>query len=210
MASLFQFSIRNLLVLVLFVAIGITALFNANGWWNAGLWGCVLTLLSAAILFAVHRREEQRAYWVGFAAFGWIYFALVLVSQWASQPDLIFVTRVANLAYGALPESRRTEWIGGSAAQSWSVGGQTGYMLAPPVAYSSTPGGGWSGPQTITYLAPSNGTVISTPAAMNPSYIRPAEFVQISHALALLIAAVIGGRLSKWLCRTSRPKQANA
>src|SRR5688572_8646499 len=81
MPSLFQFSIRGLLYAVTFLAVAIAALLNANGLWQGLAWGAALYALSSAILLTVYRQAEPRAFWLGFAVFGWSYLALFLTAQ---------------------------------------------------------------------------------------------------------------------------------
>jgi hypothetical protein len=71
-----RFHIRHLLAITAFVAIGCVALPNASSTWAAAVWGCAVLILSAAVLMAIHRQDDQRAYWIGFALLGWICFLL--------------------------------------------------------------------------------------------------------------------------------------
>ncbi len=74
----FWFTIASLLVVVLFLAIGFAALRETNDTWDSGLFTLALAALLTSILLAVHRTESSRAFWIGFAVFGWIYPALSL------------------------------------------------------------------------------------------------------------------------------------
>jgi len=64
--SRIRFSIASLLVVVLFVAVGFAFTLT-------------LAVLLTSILLAIHRTESRRAFWTGFALFGWTYLALSLV-----------------------------------------------------------------------------------------------------------------------------------
>src|SRR5688500_11208731 len=75
-----QFSLRNLLIAVVCCAFGVAALVNANVWWVAITWGTALFSVTAAALLAMHRREEKRAFWGGFALFGGLYLLLLMYS----------------------------------------------------------------------------------------------------------------------------------
>jgi hypothetical protein len=44
--------------------------------WAASLLGLVTLILAASVLLAIFRKDEQRAYWIGFACFGWLYLLL--------------------------------------------------------------------------------------------------------------------------------------
>ncbi len=80
-----RFSIANLLVVVLFVAIGFAALRESSDLWESGVFTLALTALLISILLAVHRTEFRRAFWIGFALFGWIYLGLSLVPSIESR-----------------------------------------------------------------------------------------------------------------------------
>ena len=77
--SRIRFSIASLLVAVLFVAVGFAALRESSELWDSGVFTLVLTVLLTSILLAIHRTESRRAFWTGFALFGWTYLALSLV-----------------------------------------------------------------------------------------------------------------------------------
>ncbi|MGZ3413087.1 MAG: hypothetical protein ACXWNX_04645 [Isosphaeraceae bacterium] len=74
-----RFSIASLLLVVLFVAVGFAALRESNETWNSGVFTLTLAALLISILLAIHRTESRRAFWIGFALFGWIYLGLSLV-----------------------------------------------------------------------------------------------------------------------------------
>ncbi len=74
-----RFTIAGLLVLILFVAVGFAGLREANEWWDSGLLSATLGILLISSLLAAHRRESQRAFWLGFALFGSSYLGLSLV-----------------------------------------------------------------------------------------------------------------------------------
>lgn len=64
-------SLKSLLAFVAALAAGLTALIRPNyGWAHVGS-TLYLALLLTAILGVLFRRGERRAYWSGFAIFGW-------------------------------------------------------------------------------------------------------------------------------------------
>jgi DNA-binding transcriptional ArsR family regulator len=67
----FRFSIASLLVVILFVSVALAALRMPTDAWDSGVLGLTLLILLTATLLAVHRTHRQRAYWLGFALFGW-------------------------------------------------------------------------------------------------------------------------------------------
>jgi hypothetical protein len=81
----FRFNIASLLVIVLFVAVGFAALRESTDLWESGVFILAIGVLLTSILLDVHRTESRRAYWIGFAVFGWIYLALTLVPSIGSR-----------------------------------------------------------------------------------------------------------------------------
>ena len=67
----FRFSIAGLLVVVLIIAVAVAALRSATDAWEGCVFGTALLALLTAVLLAVHRTDRRRAYWLGFALFGW-------------------------------------------------------------------------------------------------------------------------------------------
>ena len=80
-----RFNIASLLVVVLLVAVGFAALRESNDLWDSGVFTLTLGVLLISILLAVHRTESRRAFWIGFALFGWIYLGLSLVPSIESR-----------------------------------------------------------------------------------------------------------------------------
>ncbi len=80
-----RFNIASLLVVVLLVAIGFAALREANETWAGWLFSLTLCVLLISILFAIHRTESRRAFWIGVALFGWIYLGLSLIPSIESR-----------------------------------------------------------------------------------------------------------------------------
>lgn len=188
MASLFQFSIRSLLVAVAFVSLSIAALLNANGIWNGVMWGLVLYLLTAAALLVAYRSGARRAFWLGFLAFGGLYLLLYVTptlsfQTWARADPLrseeLLATHLAQWAYGhLLPESRRSPQI--------------------PDPNAGPPTGGFPS----SYAYDSTGQPVLPGSMSNPNYVPIQTFTQIAHALALIAIAMLGGKTSEWIYRT--------
>src|SRR5258708_36614221 len=82
-----RFSIASLLILVLFVAVAIAALREATHMWDSGVFSLALGVLLVSALLALHRTERGRAFWLGFALFGWTYLGASVVPQ--VEPRLI-------------------------------------------------------------------------------------------------------------------------
>src|SRR5438552_827548 len=75
----FRFSIAGLLLVTLFVAVAVAALRAADDAWDHGVFALTLLVLLTAILLTIHRSGRKRAYWLGFALFGWVYLVASLI-----------------------------------------------------------------------------------------------------------------------------------
>lgn len=69
-------SIAGVLGIVLLVGMGLGAIRHATVVWTSLASTLVLGLLLVAILGAIFLRGPDRAYWIGFALFGWVYLVL--------------------------------------------------------------------------------------------------------------------------------------
>ena len=88
-------NVAGLLVAVLFVAVGFAALREADELWDAWLFSLTLGLLLLAVLLAAHRTGGRRAFWAGFALFGWGCLGLSLIPS--TEPRLIATRALASL-----------------------------------------------------------------------------------------------------------------
>ena len=70
-----RLTIRTLMVLTAFVAVGLTGLWASTDIWGNGIFTAVLAILTCSIILAVYREGEGRAFWIGFALFGGVYLA---------------------------------------------------------------------------------------------------------------------------------------
>ena len=80
-----RFTIASLLVVVLFLAVGFAALRESSDLWDSGLFSLTLGVPLISVLLAIHSTESRRAFWLGFAVFGWIYLGLTLVPHVESR-----------------------------------------------------------------------------------------------------------------------------
>jgi hypothetical protein len=97
-----RFSIRQLLLATALVAVGIVALRSATSTIAEIAMGLVLATLAAAVLLAVYRDGQRRAFWVGFSFIGWLYLALCFVPIFGSDVPLGWSRIVTGKAAGAL------------------------------------------------------------------------------------------------------------
>jgi hypothetical protein len=90
---------------------GLACLMYASSPWARCTLSLALGILTLAILGAILRRGERRAYWIGFALCGWTYLILV-DGPWFSTSirHRLVTTDLLKWAYPLLvPESRRPE-----------------------------------------------------------------------------------------------------
>ncbi len=80
MRQTIRFSIAGLMGIVLVAAIGLAALRNASETWAGVMLLLTCGALALAVVGVVCRAEAERAWWLGFALFGWGYLALAFWS----------------------------------------------------------------------------------------------------------------------------------
>ena len=220
MASPVQFSIRQLLIAVAFVGLGMAALLNANPWWQSAAWTVTILLLSAAILLAVYRVEQARAFWIGFLVFGWVQLAALVYPfgagsgyhPWALQSHAVLA--IGDWAYRTIiPDSRRESMIpdpsfqGGSGFSGGMLGGPGGMPMAGGSGSMQPMSGMPMGPGGAAMMPgggmPGMGMGMGGPIMIaNPNYVDPTTFLNIVHALWLVLIATFGGKLAQWIYRT--------
>ena len=85
-----RISLAQLLVVMIPIAIGMAAIASPSAFWEGTVFVLTLFLLFAAILGVIHRKGEDRAFWLGFSLFGWGFFLLC--------SDVSFEFRSSSLA----------------------------------------------------------------------------------------------------------------
>src|SRR5262245_27352384 len=98
----FRFHIGTLVILVLVLGVGFAALRESNDIWDSGVFTLTLGILLISILLAVHRTGKRRAFWVGFALFGWAYLGLSLVPPIESR---LITSRILAYLASKVPRS---------------------------------------------------------------------------------------------------------
>ncbi len=186
-----RFSIASLLVLVLLVAVGFAALRESNDLWESGVFTLTLAALVISILLALHRTESRRAFWIGFALFGWIYLGLTLV------PSIESRLRTKAIAYIDSEVPGRSQSF--FTMRFSGPGSTSANTKVQAVAFTS------NGNQLATS---SQGQVriwdVATGRLLRGWGGTTENFIRIGHSLFALLAGWFGGLLSRRLCRTSR------
>jgi hypothetical protein len=173
-----RFNIASLLGVIMVLGVGFAALRESTELWESGIFTLTLAALLISILFAIHRAGKRRAFWLGFAVFGWFYMGLALVpsieSRLITTKTLTFLDskvpgrsfQVKGIAFS--PQGNRIATAGQGQVRLWD-------------AVTGKPVSGWSGTTEC--------------------------FVRIGHSLFALLAGSLGGQLSRRLCRSPRSSE---
>jgi energy-coupling factor transporter transmembrane protein EcfT len=198
-SSDWRFSLRQLFVWMAVIALGCVALRNASGAWVAAMLGLAQLALATAILLVIFRRGAERAYWIGFATFGWLYLLLVLVNwSFASNtnsaslfgPHHLATTRLSDACYHCLFDEAFERYFAKFPLPS------SGDPAAPRMATSAIP--------PPVAFNPALGSM-----GQRPPYPGPDEgsFANVAHALWTILLAAIGGCLARWLYTTNQERR---
>jgi hypothetical protein len=171
-----RFSIAGLMGLVVVVAVGVAALRFASELWAGILLVLTLMVLGASVLAFHERSGARRAWWRGFALFGWGYVVLAL-GPWASEAIAPKLPTTAGL--DAL--YARMHPGGAEAGQAQRLGQVVlrDYIAVPPgMAFSP------------------DGKLVVSGAPPGPA---PEPFRRVGHCLWALLVACVGGLVGRAL-----------
>jgi hypothetical protein len=195
-----RFNIASLLVIILVLGVGFAALRESSDLWESGLFTATLGILLISILLAVHRTEQRRAFWLGFALFGSAYLGLTLMPS--IEPRLI-TTKVLAFLDPRMPPSN----IAGLAYFDYDNDGKIDLYVAnnaqQNALYRKNGNGTFS---DITAVAGLNSaakqasfTNILARSSLTRSIGTTENFLRIGHSLIVCVAALLGGQLSRYL-----------
>ena len=71
-----RLSIAQIMLLVLFIGLAIGALRSPSPLVASAIWTATATLLGWSVVASILRPEHRRAFWVGFAVFGWVHLVM--------------------------------------------------------------------------------------------------------------------------------------
>jgi hypothetical protein len=187
-----RFNIANLLALILVLGVGFAALRESSDLWESGIFTVTLGSLLSSILLAVHRTESRRAFWIGFALFGWIYLGLSLVPSIESR--LITTKALAYLDSKVPGRSMElyTTINSGIGSRSPSKPVQSFDLIAVGDRLSISSQG------RVRLWDAATGKLLSGWSGTSENFVR------IGQSLFALLVAWLGGQLSRRLCRASR------
>jgi hypothetical protein len=98
-------SVQALMVCILVLALAIAALRSASSSWVSAMFSMTLGLLLTAVLGVVYRHGSRRAFWLGFALFGWVYWLMSFgpwFDTWVAT-DLLLTRPIKALSYAMHP-----------------------------------------------------------------------------------------------------------
>lgn len=183
----FRISISRLLLVAVLTSVSIAALRSASDSWDRGALALtVLALFSAVVLF-VHRTDRQLAYWLGFALVGGTYLGTSLVPQVEYRLPTTKVLAWAESGVNTRPElilkSGLIPGPGGTGKTIRSLG-----SLPDGRGVVSTGDG-----HAMTHRDARTGKLVGSSSGTSEN------FIQIGRSLLALMAAFIGGHLSRYL-----------
>jgi hypothetical protein len=191
-----RYTIRSLLGVVLFVAIAAAALRAADDAWESGVLGLTLLVLLTAVLLAVHRTDHKRAYWLGFALFGWVYLIVSLIPPIGSRlPTTMGLTFIDSKIPG-----RHRAWATTVLTFTSTAGTNPVQTVASPPQGSTLAS---SSQEVIRVWDLTTGKLLTGPFATTENFIR------IGHSLLALLLAFVGGHLSRHLYGRGREDRSN-
>jgi hypothetical protein len=185
-----RFNIGGLLVLILVLGIGIAALRESNELWDSGLFTATIGILLVSVLLAVYRKGLTRAFWLGFAVFGWSYLVLAVVPAINAR---LITTRALSYVDSKV-QVRGTSAVGAMPYwDSWSQNGQVRSAVF-----------GLRGQQRIADGQGQEWIVDASTGQLVVAFRgSSANFIRIGHSLLALLVAWLGGRLSRGLFQRS-------
>jgi hypothetical protein len=178
----FRYSIRTLMGGVVLMGVAFAGLRSPTPFWANLSFSLVLAGLILAVPTAVYRRGERRAFWVGFATFGWVYFVLTLLPWFETEIGFqLFSTTLLDLLapYVVKKELLLRNYVG---------------SFNPPFdPVAPSPWQHWNLPE----LPP------NAPWQMGyATLISPGLYLRIGHAVFCVMVAFLGGEAVRYLAAT--------
>ena len=102
-----RFSLSALLVATAVCAIGIVALRIGDWRWARIVFTSFVVLNLSASVCAVYRRGANRAFCIGFAAFGWAYLVFLVTSSFQIAEHLLIGSEIVAVVSDYQPEASR-------------------------------------------------------------------------------------------------------
>jgi hypothetical protein len=182
----FRVSIRGLMVMIVLWGAALAALRFPTPLWANVWYSLTVASLTLAVPAAIYRRGQARAFWVGYAACGWVYFVFALAPWLQGEGGFQFVsTTILDLLAPRLVQKD-------DLLRTYGAGFRPQYAPTQP-----TPWQVWNLPEfppenpwhRVGYV-----TVIS-----------PGIYLRIGHAFFCILIAHLGGLIVRYLATTCPP-----
>jgi hypothetical protein len=174
--------LSGLIVGVLACGFGLAALRNASPTWAGTMLLLTLGLLAVAVLGVIYRRDERRAWWLGFALFGWGFAALAL-APW-SKPEALPSTGLLDRLYLRVSPTR----------------------VVAMETYAPPPDGRIGDALVVSNVVPSHAVPVTAGPADTAFLVGTLgikAFRSIGHCLLTLLVASVGGVVARWFHATT-------
>jgi hypothetical protein len=195
-----RFNIASLLIVIFLLGVGFAALRESSDLWDSGVFTLTLGVLLISILLGVDRTEARRAFWIGFALFGWIYLGISLAPSIQSR---LMTTKALAYLDSKVPRSSPAGLTDFDpyATGSWDV--VFADNLQPNALVLNKGNGGWI---ADVRAAGSNQTRFTNILAGRSltGFGTTENFIWIGHSLLAIVAALMGGQLSRYLHQKNR------
>jgi hypothetical protein len=178
-----RFTIGGILAIVLFAAVGLAGRKEPTELWDGAVFGLTLVMLLASVLQAVHAGGSRRAYWLGFALFGWAYVALCQVPAIEARlPTTHGLSRLDGLLPGRSTVATAPAPVG---------------LERPRLLF------GAPGVKDVTISNLDVDSIHLWDASTGRRLVRlggsPEAFIRVGHSLFALILAFVGANASRFL-----------
>jgi hypothetical protein len=203
----FHFSLRGLLASVALFAVCCSALVAATPLAASAMHTLNLALLATAIVGAICRTGQARAYWVAVAAAGWVYYFAAV----AWPAPLPAVEQLTSPSYYSAqsPQDSRPELLT-SRFLAWLEGKRNLRLPVGTHVMAQWMGGGyWAG--TISDVNTETGYLIKWDDGSSPTWDTPAQigwsttpFYQTGHAAFGILLSLLAGWLASSVFRDER------
>lgn len=192
----FKYSLRELLGLVVFVAVACGSLLDASPWTASVVFTLTLAILLLGLLAAIGRKGSVRAFWLGFTITGWGYLWLAISPRQLPDEGLYGLAPSGLFQSGGTLVTTKLLRLGHAA-------------IHPPKPNAPKPNAGMGGMGGGFFsLAPDSLQEEIDSFARIGGFgddIIFHAFMRIGHSLWALLFAYLGGRLTRYFHDTAAP-----
>jgi hypothetical protein len=192
-----RFHLGTIVILVVFLAVSFAALRESNEMWDSSIFSIMLGILLFSILFAVHRTDSRRAFWLGFTLLGWIYLGLSLIPPVETR---LITTKALHYIYSKVPDDAVV--ITSQAGRNVTTN-QKEHTIAAPFQGLIVKKRNQDGISPVYYSRAAKYMAYKTKLRGSGSG-KTENFVRIGHSLTALFMAWFGGQISSFFCMKNR------